>query len=113
MNMQLYQRILSEYKKDCALCAHSQLSPMDSPCRACIDQHVNKHGESWNTISGRSFKPANPAYFKALCNIYEMYHERRAEAARELSKVETAIKQAARKENVDTQDVKRIFKRIK
>lgn len=113
MNMQLYQRILSEYKKDCALCTHSQLSPMDSPCHACIDKHVNKHGEPWNTISGRSFEPANPAYFEALCNIYEMYYQRRAAAARDFGKVETAIKKAAREANVDMRDVKHIFKKIK
>ena len=55
----------------------------------------------------------DPAYFEALCNIYEMYHERCSSVMRELSKVEAAIKNAAREANVDMRDVKHIFKRIK
>ena len=46
-------------------------------------------------------------------SIYEMYYQRRAAAAREFGKVETAIKKAAREANVDMRDVKHIFKRIK
>lgn len=113
MNTQIYQQILDKYKKDCAVCVHSQLSPMDSPCNTCIDKHMDKHGEPYNTISGRAFEPADPAYFEALCNIYEMYHERRSSAVRELSKVEADIKNAAHESNVDVRDVNNIFKRIK
>ena len=113
MNQQLYERILYEHRLKCNLCAHSQTSGTEAPCNICIDKHTNKYGEPWYSKSGRAFEPKDPAYFEALCNIYEMYYKRRAAAVREFSKIETAIKKAARESNVDMQDVKYIFKRIK
>lgn len=61
--------------------------------------------------------PINKAYeeverFEKLDSNVNV-HQRRAAAAREFGKVETAIKRAAREANVDMRDVKHIFKRIK
>lgn len=113
MDQQLYDRILYEYRLKCNLCAHSQTPATEAPCNECIVKHTNKYGEPWYSKSGRAFEPKDPAYFETLCNIYEMYYQRRAAAAREFGKVETAIKKAAREANVDMRDVKHIFKRIK
>lgn len=113
MDQQLYERILYECRKRCRLCAHAQMPATEDPCKTCIKKCADKFGEPWRAVSGSGFEPANPAYFETLCNIYEMHYKRLAAAAREFSKVETAIKKTARESNVDMRDVKYIFKRIK
>ena len=71
MDQQLYDRILYEHRLKCNLCAHSQTPATEAPCNECVVKHTNKYGEPWYSKSGRAFEPKDPAYFEALCNIYE------------------------------------------
>lgn len=113
MDQQLYERILHEFRDCCRFCTHYPLSSTETPCHTCIDKHFNEFGEPRCVVSGRAFEPADPAYFEALCDIYETYHERRAAAVRELDEVEKAIRKVASKSKLDMWDVKHVFQRIK
>ena len=110
----LHARILSEYRMLCChLCAHSQTSATEAPCNTCIDKHTNKYGEPWYSKSGRAFEPKDPTYFESLCWLYGMYYESFVASKRELRRIETEIKKAARESNVDMGDVKYIFTGLK
>lgn len=61
----------------------------------------------------KHYGPVDQSYIENLCAMHEEYRNQWVSAIKQLSLIETKIKQAARERNVDLRDVKYIFKRIR